>query len=120
MSLTIYERNGGFPAIRRMVADFYEMVLDSDLLAPHFEDVDMPRLMDHQTRFVSFLMGGPTVSYSDDHLTRVHAGRGITHEEFDEMVALIAEAMADHDFSADDIVSVERELRKRESLIVTA
>jgi hemoglobin len=120
VSLTIYERNGGFPAIRRMVADFYEAVLDSERLAHHFEDVEMPRLMDHQTRFVSFLMGGPSVSYSDEHLARVHARRGITHAEFDEMVSLICEAMEDHDFGADDIATVERELRRRESLIVTA
>jgi hemoglobin len=119
MALTIYERNGGFPAIRRMIGDFYESVLDSPLLAHHFEDVEMPRLMDHQTRFVSFLMGGPTTSYSDDHLARVHAPKGITHEEFDEMVSLITEALEDHDFERDDIATIERELRKRESLIVT-
>jgi hemoglobin len=120
MALTIYERNGGFPAIRKLIADFYEAVLDSPKIGHHFEEVDMQRLMDHQTRFIAFLMGGPTTGYSDDHLARVHGRRGITHEEFDEMVELLTEAMEDHDFSADDVASVQRELRKRESVIVTA
>jgi hemoglobin len=120
MALTIYERNGGFPAIRKLVTDFYAEVLDSSVLAHHFEEVDMPRLMDHQTRFIAYLTGGPATSYSDDHLARVHRNRGITHEEFDVMVEILTEAMDDHDFEDDDIAAVERELRRRESLIVTA
>lgn len=119
MALTIYERNGGFPTIRRMIAEFYEEVLNSPLIAHHFENIEMPRLIDHQTRFVSFLMGGPSASYSDQHLERVHAKRGITHDEFDAMVALFCAAMADHDFPDDDIAAIRAELKRRESLIVT-
>jgi truncated hemoglobin YjbI len=50
----------------------------------------------------------------------VHRNRGITHEEFDVIVEILTEAMDDHDFEEDDIAAVERELRRRESLIVTA
>ncbi len=32
----------------------------------------MPKLIDHQTRFISFLMGGPA-SYTDEHIAHVHA-----------------------------------------------
>ena len=118
--LSVYERNGGFSAIRSMIIDFYEEVLDSALIGHHFEQIDMPRLMDHQTRFIAFLMDGPTAGYSDEHLTRIHRHRGITHAEFDEMVRLLTEAMAAHDFPVADIAVVEKGLRPRESLIVTA
>jgi hemoglobin len=120
LALTIYERNGGFPAIRKLIADFYDEVLDSSVIGHHFEGVDMPRLMDHQTRFVAFLMGGPSTGYSDEHLARVHAKRGITHPEFDEMVDLLTEVMEEHGFEGGDVSAVQRELRKREPLIVTA
>lgn len=59
MALTIYERNGGFPRIRTLVSDFYDEILESPVLAHHFENVDMPRPMDHQTRFIAFLAGSP-------------------------------------------------------------
>lgn len=117
MSLTIYERNGGFPSVRKVVSAFYDLALDSQVIGHHFEDVEMPRLIDHQTRFVSFLMGGPA-SYSEDHLKRVHERLGITHAEFEEMVELLVETLEDHDYSADDIAAVERELRRREPVIV--
>jgi hemoglobin len=119
VALTIYERSGGFPTIRRVVSSFYERVLDSPVLVHHFEEVDMRRLIDHQTHFIAFLTGGPA-SYSDDHLARVHARRGISVHEFDEMVALLRETLEDFDFAADDIATIDRELRLRESLIVTA
>lgn len=117
MTLTIYERNGGFPSVRKVVSDFYDRALDSPVIGHHFEHVDMPRLIDHQTRFVSFLMGGPA-SYSEDHLRRVHERLGITHDEFEEMVELLTETLEDHDYAADDIAGVEKELRRREPVIV--
>jgi hemoglobin len=119
MALTIYERNGGFPQIRKVVSAFYDRVLDSPVLAHHFEQIEMPRLIDHQTRFVSFLMGGPA-SYSEDHIQRVHARLGINRAEFDEMVALLVETLEDFDFPADDVAAVEKELKRRGQLVVTA
>jgi hemoglobin len=117
---SIYERYGGFPVVRKIVSDFYEQVLDSPVLAHHFENINMPRLMDHQTRFISFLMGGPAPPYNDEHLERVHARMSITLEEFDEMVSVLTETLEDHGIGADDTARVKRELRKREPVIVTA
>jgi hemoglobin len=119
VALTIYERNGGFPAVRKVIAEFYDRALDAEALAHHFEDVNMSRLMDHQTRFFSFLMGGPSTDYSDDHLERVHARLGITLPEFDVMVELVAETLEDFDFSSDDVATIKVALRKRESVIVS-
>lgn len=117
---TIYERHGGFPTIRRVVADFYERVLEDDKLAPHFETVDMARLIDHQTRFISFLTGGPAADYSNDHLQRVHAPKHITLDEFNAMVELLTETLEDFDFTADEVATVRRELRNREPAIVSS
>lgn len=117
MTLTVYERSGGFAKVRRVVSAFYDRVLDSPLIAHHFEQVDMQRLIEHQTRFFSFLMGGPA-SYTDEHLAHVHARLGITLDEFDEMVTLLTETLEDHGFEAEDVARVRHELRRREAVIV--
>jgi len=70
MADTIFERYGGFSAVRRIVSDFYDRVLDSPVIAHHFEKVDMKRLLDHQARFIAAVTGGPA-SYSDEHLRRI-------------------------------------------------
>lgn len=116
---TIYDAHGGFASVRKVVSSFYERVLDSEELAPYFAHTDMKRLVDHQTRFVSFLLGGPA-SYSEDHLERVHARMKITSKAFDEIVMTMSETLEDHGFTDAEVSAVEAELRSRQSIIVTA
>jgi hemoglobin len=115
----MYERHGGFAAVRKVVSDFYDRVLDDERLARHFGHTDMRVLVDHQTRFVSFLLGGPT-SYSDEHIERVHVQLDISLAEFEAMVLTMLETLEDHDFTDTERAEVEQQLRRRESLIVTA
>lgn len=118
-SLTIFERYGGFAAVRKVVSDFYDRALASPVIAHHFEHVDMKRLLDHQARFIASITGGPA-SYTDDHLRRTHARLGISTEEFREMLELLTETLEDFDWAAEDIAFVSAELRRREGVVVTA
>jgi hemoglobin len=119
VALTIFDRYGGFATVRKVVSAFYDKVLDSPVIAHHFEDVDMRRLIDHQARFVSSVMGGPA-SYSDEHLRRIHQRHGITTEEFREMVELLEETLEDFDFVEADIRHVIGDVRRREGVVVSA
>lgn len=118
MAMTMFERCGGFSRLRKLVSSFYDKVLDSPLLQRHFETVDMRALVDHQTKFVAQVMGGPA-SYSDEVLRRVHAPLGITSAEFREMLGLLRESMEENDFEASDIEHLCREVTRREPMIVT-
>jgi hemoglobin len=118
MASTLFESYGGFATVRKIVSTFYDKVLDSQALQKHFVDVDMRALIDHQTKFVAMVMGGPA-SFSDDQLRRVHARLGITPSEFEEMAALLQETLEDFDFAPSDVAHVLREIRRRQSLIVT-
>ncbi len=112
-----FQKYGGFSAVSRVVMSFYEKVLDSDIVGHHFEDVDMPRLMDHQTKFVSALMGGPA-AMDDDRLEYVHRKLDITSQEFDEIVYLLSEAMDQNGMDEADIQSVARAFEAKRSLIL--
>lgn len=118
MALSIFDRYGGFATIRKVVSAFYDKVLDSDVIAHHFEHVEMRRLIDHQARFISAVTGGPA-SYTDDHLKRVHERLGITRAEFAEMVALLEETLEDFDFEPEDCGAIVAEIRRREAVIVS-
>ncbi|NSY38241.1 group 1 truncated hemoglobin [Leisingera sp. ANG59] len=118
MPQTIYEKYGGFSAISRVVMTFYELALDSDQIGDYFADVDMARLIDHQTKFISSLLGGPA-SFSDERLEAVHKALGITHEDFDEMGALLKEALARHGLSEPDIRTTLHAIESKRNIIVT-
>lgn len=118
MTASPFARCGGFGTVSRIVLSFYERVLESDLLAPYFEHSDMRSLVDHQTKFIASLMGGPA-SYSDDTLRRVHARLAISRAAFEEMSRLLQETFEDFDLAPDDIDSVMAEIRRCAPLIVT-
>lgn len=112
-----FHKYGGFSAVSRIVLDFYEMVLDSDVVGHHFDNVDMPRLMDHQTKFVSSLMGGPA-SISDDRLKQVHHRLDISPDEFVEIVDLLSKAMGANGMEDRDIREVARVFETKKHLII--
>ena len=117
MAGTTFEKYGGFATVSKVVMRFYEMVLDSDEVGHFFDDIDMPRLMDHQTKFVSSLMGGPAAT-SDNRLKAAHQGLDITDAHFDEIARLLVEAMSEFDMAPEDIDSVVRSVEAKRSLIV--
>jgi hemoglobin len=118
MAATIFERYGGFASVSRVVSSFYDKMVESPATRAYFKNTDMRRLIDHQTKFIAYLMGGPA-SYADDHLERVHAHLGITDAAFRQAVQLLDEALEEHDVSEDDRRAVRQELNSRKSLIVT-
>jgi hemoglobin len=118
MARTIFDRYGGFAKVSRVVMSFYDKILASPVTSPYFEHIDMRRLIDHQTRFISSVMGGPA-SFTNDHLQRVHARLGITEEAFNEMAYLLREALEDHDYADEDIQVVVDEIVSRKHVIVT-
>lgn len=118
MNSTVFERYGGFAKISRIVSAFYDRVLDSAVAGPYFAHTDMRRQIDHQTKFISTLMGGPA-SYGDEHLERVHAGHEITNRAFDEVVTLLQETLEDHGVEDHDVRQICEAFQGRRRIIVT-
>lgn len=118
MPKSMFERYGGFASVSKVVLAFYDKVLDSDVIGHHFEDVEMSRLVDHQTKFIASVMGGPA-SYSDDALHRLHAHLKIDKPQFEEMAALLHETLEDFEFDTGDIDEVMGQIRARARHIIT-
>ena len=118
MSVSMFDRYGGFASVSKIVMAFYDRALDSDVIGEYFENSDMKTLIDHQTKFIASLMGGPA-SYSDDVLERVHANLGIDREAFDEMAALLAETLEDFEVDPADIDEVAKAIKSRAHIIIT-
>ena len=56
---SLYEQLGGSENIEAVVNYFYQRILNDKELRPIFDDVNMEQLRMHQTKFVSFALGGP-------------------------------------------------------------
>ena len=118
MAQSMFERYGGFAVVSRIVSSFYDRVLDSDSLSPYFADTDMRRQIDHQSKFISSLMGGPA-SYSNDQLQRSHERLKINDADFNEVIAVLTETFEDAGVSASDVSTIIRDINSRRSIIVS-
>ncbi|MBT4488744.1 MAG: group 1 truncated hemoglobin [Rhodospirillaceae bacterium] len=117
MTISTFERYGGFGSINKVVTAFYDKVLDSPVLSRYFETIDMRRQIDHQTKFIASLMGGPA-SYSNQELERAHSRFTITRGEFNEMMELLQETLEDFDLEDEHVNEVVQNFNNRASFIV--
>lgn len=115
--MTLFDKYGGFATVSKVVMSFYDRVLDSDQIGEYFDDIDMKRLIDHQTKFVASIMGGPA-SFSDDMLKRVHARFEISREDFDEVARLLRDTLVEFEMEHDDIETVMFQIEARSPVII--
>ena len=117
MVQTIFERYGGFATLNQVVSTFYDKMLESPITSSYFANSDMRRLIDHQTKFVASVTGGPA-SYTDEALKRVHAPLAVTEEAFQETAKLLKETLEDFGLTETDIEHVCQEILTRKHFVV--
>jgi len=102
---TLFELYGGFATFSAVVNSFYQKVLDSDELAPYFDNVNMERLMSHQTNFIATALGGPD-NYEGRDLKQVHARYNITVPHFQEVGELLSESLEEAGVKDEDVATI--------------
>lgn len=117
MLQSLYEKCGGFSTVSRIVMVLYDRLLDDDDIGPFFDDVEMSRVIDHQTKFVASLMGGPAF-YSDDQIRKMHDHLPIADRHFARMTEILADTLRDHGIAEEDVAAVVSEFEKRRGLVV--
>lgn len=94
MEQSLYEKVGGEEAVGKVVEYFYnELVLKDDTVNHFFKDTDMEKQMRHQTKFISFALGGPN-QYSGKSMAMAHKGMNLQPEHFDAIAKHLHDALA--------------------------
>ena len=114
----MFQRYGGIDRVSDLVMRFYDRVLSSERLAPFFRGIDMRRLVEHQANYISAVMGGPA-SFTDEHLSEVHAHLEIREGDFDEMLEHFRAALDESGFAPEDAEAVIRRLAALRRVIVS-
>lgn len=97
---SLYDRLGGREAIDAVVEDFYDKLLDDKLLAPWFAGVDMGRQRRAFAAFLRMTLRGGG-GWKGRSLRQAHAGIAVDgqrlgDEQFDRVVTILAETLAEH------------------------
>jgi hemoglobin len=105
MTVSLYDKLGGFSFVRKLVSSFYDRLLDEDTLSPFFENTEMSALVDHQTKFWATALGGPA-SYTPEQLRAIHQSMEIEAHHFDLVLELVEEVLEDHDVGDEDVSTI--------------
>jgi hemoglobin len=104
--MNLFEKYGGVPAVSRIVSSFYREVVSRPTLQRYFEGVNMPRLIDHQVKFISHLLGQPASVYEGRELGAAHRGVGITGEAFAEVADILRSKLVEAGMEPADVQQV--------------
>lgn len=103
--MTLYEKYGGFSTIHQIVRNFYQDILAEESLRGYFKNVSMDFLINHQTDFLSQLLGGP-IQYQGRTLREAHQHLHITRIDFDLVGRLLQENLEDAGVEAVDVATI--------------
>lgn len=117
MEQTLFDKYGGFAKISRVVLALYDRLLEDETIGPYFDNVDMARIVDHQTKFLSSLLGGPA-SFSDKHIEHVHKHLAISESDFDVLKDILRTTLSEHGMAPEDIDLVAQAFERRRTLVV--
>jgi hemoglobin len=104
-TMTLYEKIGGEAAIRKVVDYFYDLVLADPTVNHFFKNTDMEKQRLHQTKFISFALGGPN-QYTGKSMSKAHEGMNLQPKHFDAIVKHLSDALAHFGVSQADIDQV--------------
>ncbi|MBT2689452.1 group 1 truncated hemoglobin [Bacillus sp. ISL-47] len=100
---TLYEKVGGAEAIEKVVDYFYEeLVLKDPTVNQFFENTDMVKQKSHQSKFISYALGGPN-QYSGNSMAKAHEGMNLQPEHFNAIAKHLHDALAHFGVSERDI-----------------
>jgi len=102
---TLYHKLGGEPGVARVVDDFYGRVTGDERLNRFFVNTDMEKQKQHQTKFLSYALGGGT-AYSGRSMQAAHEGLGAGHGDFDAIVDHLRSSLRNAEMSNEDVAKV--------------
>ena len=87
---TLYEKIGGQESVKKAVALFYKKILMDARVSHFFDHTDMRQLYAHQSKFLTFVLGGPN-DYEGKNMRDAHKNIVETHNLKESHFDIVAE-----------------------------
>ena len=103
--MSLFEKYGGFSTVSAIVHAFYADLRDSPQVKHYFENINMEKLIDHQTKFISHALGGPA-HYEGKTLLQAHRHLKVSADDFDEVADILKDNLEDAGMEDEDVHTV--------------
>jgi hemoglobin len=91
----LFDKIGG-PALRAVIADFYDRVVRDVMIGFMFQGKDKQHLIDREWELAAALLGAPGVTYTGRPMRTAHAQHTIFGGHFERRLQILRETLRDH------------------------
>ena len=102
---SLYSQVGGEEAVRAVVTEFYNRVLEDQALAPYFRHKQRNGLEESQVQFFTQVLGGPKI-YQGRSMADAHKNLHITDKNFDRVAVHLKETLESLDLEPSHIDTI--------------
>ncbi|GGA44481.1 group 1 truncated hemoglobin GlbN [Kroppenstedtia guangzhouensis] len=114
---TLYDKLGGNTAIRAVVNEFYDRMINDPVVSSVFDGVDLVSLRKHQAQFLAYALGGP-VKYDGSTLRESHTGLNITDRQYEATIRHLNATLRKLNVELEDRAKIEAFIRSVKPFII--
>ena len=119
MTVALFDKYGGVPAVTRIVRDFHERLMRRPNLRRYFEEMEMDKVIQHHIAFISYALGKPNQDFTMKKMHDQHMQAGVTKASYNHIMDIFFSVLEEESFSPEDIETIEQTLKEVRGEIVS-
>ena len=119
MTVALFDKYGGVPAVTRIVRDFHERLMRRPNLRRYFEEMEMDKVIQHHIAYVSYALGKPNQDFTMKKMHDQHMQAGVTKASYNQNMEIFFAALEDEGVTPEDIEIIEQTLKEVRGEIVS-
>ena len=119
MTVSLFDKYGGVPAVTRIVRDFHERLMRRPNLRRYFEEMEVEKVIQHHIAYVSFAMGKPNQDFTMKKIHDQHMQAGVTKASYNQIMEIFFASLEEEGVTPEDIEHIEETLKSVRGEIVS-
>ena len=119
MTVSLFDKYAGVPAITRIVRDFRERLMRRPNLRRYFEGMEVEKVIQHHIAYVSFAMGKPNQDFTMKKIHDQHMQAGVTKASYNQIMEIFFASLEEEGVTPEDIGHIEETLKSVRGEIVS-
>ncbi len=119
MTVSLFDKYGGVPAVTRIVRDFHDRLMRRPNLRRYFEEMELDKVIQHHIAYVSYALGKPNQDFTMKKMHDQHMQAGVTKASYNQIMEIFFSTLEEEGVTPEDIELVEQTLKEVRAEIVS-
>ena len=112
MTVSLFDKYGGVPAVTRIVRDLHERLMRRPNLRGYFEEMKVDKVIQHHIAYVSYALGKPNQDFTMKKMHDQHMQAGVTKASYNQIMEIFFATLEEEGVTPEDIEIIEQTLKE--------